>query len=129
MTLTPFLMFQGQAEEAIRFYVSVLPDAEILDLERYGPGDPDAEGQVKQAKFRIGNQTLMAIDSPLQHAFGFTPALSLFLDLTSESEADRLFGQLSGGGEVFMPLGEYPFARRFAWLADRYGVSWQLSVA
>lgn len=129
MTLTPFLMFKGQAEEAILFYVSVLPDAVVVDLEHYGPDEQGAKGEVKRAKLRVGGQDLICIDSPVEHAFDFTPSVSFFLECASESELDSLFDRLSEGGKVFMPVGEYPFARRFAWLSDRYGVSWQLNVA
>jgi predicted 3-demethylubiquinone-9 3-methyltransferase (glyoxalase superfamily) len=67
-------MFTGQAEEAMRFYVSTFPDAEILHLDLYEPDDPGREGTVKGATFRIADQTLRCIDSPDVHAFGFTPA-------------------------------------------------------
>lgn len=129
MALTPFLMFTGQAEEAVRFYVSTFPDAEILHLDCYGRDDPDREGTVKSATFRIADLTLRCIDSPEVHAFGFTPAVSFFFDCADETTFNALFDRLSDQGNVFMPPDRYPFARRFAWLSDRYGVSWQLSVA
>jgi predicted 3-demethylubiquinone-9 3-methyltransferase (glyoxalase superfamily) len=129
MALTPSLMFTGQAEEAMRFYVSTFPDAEILHLDRYGPDDPGREGTVKGATFRISDQTLRCVDSPDVHAFGFTPAVSFFFDCQDEAAFNALFNRLSGQGSVFMPPDRYPFARRFAWLSDRFGVSWQLSVA
>jgi predicted 3-demethylubiquinone-9 3-methyltransferase (glyoxalase superfamily) len=128
VALTPFLMFTGRAEEAMRFYVSVLPEGEIVDLERYGPDEAGAEGSIKRATFRIAGQSFMCIDSPAVHAFGFTPSVSFFLDCRSVSELDNLCDRRSEDGEVFIPVGEYPFSRRFAWLSDRFGVSWQLSV-
>ena len=129
MTLTPFLMFTGQAEEAMRFYVSTFPDAEILHLDRNGPNDPDAEGTVTDATFRIADQTFRCIDSPNVHAFGFTPAVSFFFDCEDEATFKDLFDLLSDEGNVHMPPDRYPFARWFAWVSDRNGVSWQLSVA
>jgi predicted 3-demethylubiquinone-9 3-methyltransferase (glyoxalase superfamily) len=122
-------MFTGQAEEAMRSYVSTFPDAEILHLDRYGPDDTGREGTVKGATFRISDQTLRCIDSPDVHAFGFTPAVSFFFDCRDEATFNALFDRLCDQGSVFMPPDRYPFARRFAWLSDRYGVSWQLSVA
>jgi predicted 3-demethylubiquinone-9 3-methyltransferase (glyoxalase superfamily) len=113
----------------MRFYVSTFPDAEILHLDRYGPDDPDREGTLKGATFRIADQTLHCIDSPDVHAFGFTPAVSFFFDCQDEATFNALFDRLSDQGSVFMPPDRYPFARRFAWLSDRFGVSWQLSVA
>jgi predicted 3-demethylubiquinone-9 3-methyltransferase (glyoxalase superfamily) len=129
VALMPFLMFTGQAEEAIRFYVSVFPDGEIVALERYGSNEDGDEGSIKGATFRIADQSFMCVDSPVAHPFDFTPSVSFFLDCESESELDSLYERLSEDGEVFMALGEYPFARRFTWLSDRFGVSWQLSVA
>ena len=67
------------------------------------------------------------IDSSVEHAFTFTPAIALFITCASEAEVDELFALLSEGGQVFMPFGAYPFSRKFAWLSDRIGVSWQLS--
>ena len=128
MALTPFLMFTGQAEEAVNFYVSVFPDAEVLDLERHGPNDSGQEGTVKGATFRIADQTLRCIDSPDVHSFNFTPSVSFFFDCPDEETFDALFDGISDQGDVFMPPGAYPFAQKFAWVSDRFGVSWQLSL-
>ena len=128
MSLTPLLMFIGRAEEAMSFYTSVLPDAEILHVDRYGPDDPSREGTVKIASIRIANETLRCIDSPDVHAFTFTPAISFVYECPDEATFDSVFEQLSDQGSVFMPPGQYPFAERFAWFSDRFGVSWQLSV-
>jgi predicted 3-demethylubiquinone-9 3-methyltransferase (glyoxalase superfamily) len=122
-------MFPGQAEEAVHFYISIFPDAEVLSLDRYGPEEPGRAGTVKSAVFRIADQMLRCIDSSDVHGFGFTPALSFFFDCRDVAMFDALFGQLSDQGKVLMPPDRYPFAERYAWLSDRYGVSWQLSVA
>jgi predicted 3-demethylubiquinone-9 3-methyltransferase (glyoxalase superfamily) len=124
-----FLMFEGRCEEAIDFYVALFPDAAVTDVRRYGPGEPGAEGSVKQATFTLAGQTFMAIDSPVKHGFTFTPAMSLFVDCATEGEIDALFAKLSEGGQVLMPLNVYPFSPRFGWLSDRFGVSWQLNLA
>lgn len=127
--VSTFLMFQGkQAEEAMNFYVSLFKDASVTFIRRYGPGEPGDEGSVMQAAFTLNGQNFMCIDSSVKHAFTFTPATSIFVNCTSEAEIDALHAKLSEGGQVMMPLGEYPFARKFVWLADRYGVSWQLSL-
>jgi predicted 3-demethylubiquinone-9 3-methyltransferase (glyoxalase superfamily) len=84
---------------------------------------------VKRARFTIGDQTLLCIDSPIKHAFGFTPALSLFVECASADEIRRLAPELAEGGAVLMPLGSYGFSRLFAWVNDRFGVSWQLNLA
>ncbi|CDN40977.1 hypothetical protein BN871_AA_00030 [Paenibacillus sp. P22] len=70
----------------------------------------------------------MCVDSFVKHAFTFTPSFSLFLACDTEEEVERVFARLSEGGEVLMPLGEYPFSRKFGWIVDKFGVSWQLSL-
>ena len=126
--ITTFLMFDGQAEEAMNLYVSLFDDAEILSITRYGPDGPGAEGTVQHATFSLNGQTFMCIDSNVEHAFGFTPAVSLYVRCDTEEEIDRLFEELSRDGEVHMPLDAYPFSEKYAWISDRYGVSWQLSL-
>jgi predicted 3-demethylubiquinone-9 3-methyltransferase (glyoxalase superfamily) len=126
-TVTPFLMFQGDAEAAMRLYVSVFDDGEVLVLETYPDGE-EPVGKVKHGAFRIGGQTIRCIDSPPIHDFTFTPATSLFIDCASEAEIDRLAAVLGEGGRFHMPMANYGFSRKFAWLSDRFGVSWQLNL-
>lgn len=121
-------MFQGKAEEAMKFYISLFPDSEIINIVRYGPGEAGAEGSVMKASFSIGGQTVMCIDSPVKHDFTFTPAFSLFVNCESGEEIRRVSSALAEGGAVLMPLGGYGFSRQFAWVNDRYGVSWQLNL-
>lgn len=128
-TVRPFLMFQGKAEDAMNFYVSLFPDAEIIDIVRYGAEVPGREGTVMRANFSVAGQAVMCTDSLVKHGFSFTPAFSFFVDCESEEQLDLLFAELSDGGMVLMPLDEYGFSRKFAWLNDRYGVSWQLNLA
>ncbi|ANI09721.1 TPA: VOC family protein [Pseudomonas aeruginosa] len=126
----PFLMFQGgQAEAAMNFYLSLFDDAEILQIQRYGAEGPGPEGSVLKALFRLGDQSVHCIDSHVRHAFDFTPAFSFFVDCESNAQIERLAEALSDGGKALMPLGDYGFSQRFAWLADRFGVSWQLNLA
>jgi predicted 3-demethylubiquinone-9 3-methyltransferase (glyoxalase superfamily) len=126
--VTPFLMFEGRAEEAMTFYVSLLPDSGIQHITRYGPEGPGKEGSVVLATFTLAGQQFKCIDSTVKHAFTFTPALSIYINCASEAEIDTLFGRLSEGGQVLMPLAAYPFSPRFGWLNDRFGVSWQLNL-
>lgn len=126
--VTPFLMFEGKAEEAMRFYVSLLADSRIDKILRYGAGEAGAEGSVMRADFTIAGQPVICIDSPVKHAFTFTPSMSMFVDCADEDEIDTLVAKLSNGGGVMMPLGDYGFSRKFAWVSDRYGVSWQLNL-
>jgi predicted 3-demethylubiquinone-9 3-methyltransferase (glyoxalase superfamily) len=129
VTVHPFLMFEGKAEEAMNFYVSLFPGAKILDIKRYGANQPGPEGSVMKASFSIGNQTVLCTDSFVKHGFTFTPSFSFFVDCASEEEIGRLSASVSEGGATLMPLGEYGFSRKFAWVSDRFGVSWQLNLA
>lgn len=127
--ITTFLMFQGRAEEAMNFYTSLFEGSQILDITRYGPGEAGAEGSVVHATFLINGQEFMCIDSGIEHDFTFTPSMSLYVNCETEAEIDRLFEKLSQAGQVLMPLDHYPFSQKFAWVADRFGVSWQLNLA
>jgi predicted 3-demethylubiquinone-9 3-methyltransferase (glyoxalase superfamily) len=126
--ITNFLMFNGQAEEAMNFYISLFENSRIDHITRYGAGQPGKEGTVIHAKFTLNGGEFMCIDSYVEHTFTFTPAMSLYVDCKSEAEIDRLFESLSAGGAILMPLGAYPFSKKYAWLNDRFGVSWQLSL-
>jgi len=128
MQIATFLMFAGAAEDAMRSYVSLFPRSRIVSVERYGPNERGAEGTVKRAEFEINATRFMCIDSPVQHAFGFTPAISLFVDCDTRDEIDRAIEALGRDGQVLMPAGEYGFSRWFAWVQDRFGVSWQLNL-
>jgi predicted 3-demethylubiquinone-9 3-methyltransferase (glyoxalase superfamily) len=121
-------MFDGKAEEAMNFYVSLFADARVVSISRYGAGEAGKEGSVVRAVFTLADQTVMCIDSPVKHDFTFTPAASLFVDCSGDTQIEGLFAKLSEGGQVMMPLGNYGFSRRFGWVADRYGVSWQLNL-
>jgi predicted 3-demethylubiquinone-9 3-methyltransferase (glyoxalase superfamily) len=125
--LTPFLMFEGQAEEALDRYTSAFGDAEAVDVQRFGEDGPGKAGTIEAAYLRIGEQRVRLFDSPVEHDFAFTPAVSLFVELDMDEEVDAAFATLSEGGAVLMPLASYPFSKRFAWINDRFGVSWQLS--
>jgi predicted 3-demethylubiquinone-9 3-methyltransferase (glyoxalase superfamily) len=128
-TVTPFLMFQGHnAEEAMNLYATVIPNSQIVTLEKYGPGEPGAEGSVRTGVVSIGGLTVMFYDSHVQHAFTFTPSSSLFITCQTEQEIDAISAALGEGGAFLMPLGSYGFSRKFAWLNDRFGVSWQVNL-
>lgn len=125
--ITTFLMFDGRAEEAMNFYISLFPGSSIISISRYEDGVEHMKGKVIHAVFALGEQTYMCIDSNVKHAFTFTPAMSLFVDCNTEEEIDKLCLALSQNGSVLMPLGPYPFSKKFTWLSDKFGVSWQLT--
>ena len=127
-TVSPFLMFEGQAEEAMNFYVKVIPDSEILNVQRHGPEGPGPEGSIFVASFSLRGLPVMVSDSYISHDFTFTPSISLFVTCQSEEEVAEFSTALAEGGEYLMPLDNYGFSRRFAWVVDRFGVSWQLNL-
>ncbi|MCK6474561.1 MAG: VOC family protein [Planctomycetes bacterium] len=117
-------MFEGKAEEAMNFYVSLFPDAKVITLKRHPDGP--AKDKVYQATFVLSGREFMCYDSPAPHGFTFTPAVSIFVECESKERIDTLAKKLSEGGQVVMPLDEYPFSKRFTWVQDKFGVSWQL---
>ena len=126
---TPFLMFQGgKAEAALDFYAATVPDSRIVSIERFGPDGPGPEGTILRAHVDIAGQPVMAHDSFVTHGFDFTPSFSFFVDCTDAAEIDRLFAALGEGGQVLMPLDNYGWSRRFGWVSDRFGVSWQINL-
>ena len=126
--VTPFLMFDGSAEEAMQLYVSLFADSEILGTEKYGAGDQGKEGAIKRASFAVGGQEFICIDSPVEHDFTFTPSASIFVECENDSELDAAYKKLIVDGTVLMPLDNYGFSKRFGWVNDRFGVSWQLNL-
>jgi predicted 3-demethylubiquinone-9 3-methyltransferase (glyoxalase superfamily) len=120
----PYLMYEGCAEEAMRFYVSVFPGAEVLEDPSYGKGAPGAEGSVSRAKFHRRRP-----DHHVCRHHGAGRVLVFSRDLAVrrvhlEGAHEMLVDRLSDGGKVFMPLDNYGFSKLFAWVADRFGVSW-----
>jgi predicted 3-demethylubiquinone-9 3-methyltransferase (glyoxalase superfamily) len=128
-SVSTFLMFYGVAEEAMNFYVSLFKGAVIDSVERWAPGEQGREGSMKRGMFRVAGHDLVAFDSPVKHEFDFTPSMSLFVECESEDELDAAYAKLSEGGKALMPLGDYGFSKKFGWINDRFGVSWQLNLA
>ena len=126
--ITTFLMFSGKAEAAMNFYTAVFNDTTIVNIDRYGPNETGTEGTVKHATFVLHGQEFMCIDSNVEHGFTFTPAMSLFVKCETEKEIDTLYAKLSDGGQIYMPLGPYPFSKKFGWIGDAFGVTWQLTL-
>jgi predicted 3-demethylubiquinone-9 3-methyltransferase (glyoxalase superfamily) len=128
-SLKPFLMFVDTAEQAVNQYLALFPEAVLDKVVRYGPGEPGPEGKLYRAVLRIAGQDVMIFDSYVKHEFSFTPAVSLFVECEDLAEFERLYAGLSEEGGILMEAGEYGFSTRFAWLNDRFGLSWQLNLA
>jgi predicted 3-demethylubiquinone-9 3-methyltransferase (glyoxalase superfamily) len=121
--ITTFLMFNGKAEKAIKFYTSLFDHSEITSIFHH------QDGTVLHAVFTLKGQTFMAIDNSNKEDYPFSPAMSFFVTCDSAEEINRLFERLSENGKVLMPLGELPPAsEKFGWVEDQFGISWQLSL-
>jgi predicted 3-demethylubiquinone-9 3-methyltransferase (glyoxalase superfamily) len=112
--ITPFLWFDGKAEEAMNLYVSVFKNSKVVSVSRYGDGGPGPKGTVMSATFQLEGQTFYALNGGPQYTF--TPAISLFVSCETQPEVDELWAKLSAGGSE----------GRCGWLQDRYGLSWQI---
>jgi predicted 3-demethylubiquinone-9 3-methyltransferase (glyoxalase superfamily) len=123
-------MFQnGRAAEALRRYEEIFDGSFTIDeLDTYDESAPGPTGQVQLAVCTLLGRRITCIDSPIQHGFDMTPAISLFVECDDDDELERLFAMLSDGGQIFMPLADYGFSRCYGWVADRFGVPWQLNL-
>jgi predicted 3-demethylubiquinone-9 3-methyltransferase (glyoxalase superfamily) len=112
--ITPFLWFDGNAEEAMNLYVSVFKNAKVVSLRRYGKAGPGKEGTVMTGTFQIEGQEFFVLNGGPQYKF--TPAVSLFVNCETQEEVDELWEKLSAGGRK----------DRCGWLQDKFGLSWQI---
>lgn len=112
--ITPFLWFDGQAEEAMKFYVKIFKRSKIGKVTRFGEGAMGRKGAVMTASFILEGQDFVALNGGPHYKF--TPAISFYVDCKTQQEVDRLWKKLSAGGEVM----------QCGWLTDKYGVSWQI---
>jgi predicted 3-demethylubiquinone-9 3-methyltransferase (glyoxalase superfamily) len=125
--ISPFLWFDSQAEEATALYASIFTSSKIESLARYGEGGPGPAGSVMTVGFRLAGQEFAALNGgPI---YKFTPAISFFVGCATEGELDALWAKLSASGSVLMELQEYPFSKKYGWVTDRFGLSWQLNLA
>jgi len=127
--IATFLTFQKEdAEQAMNLYMDLFDHSEIIDLKRWGNEGPGKEGTIMQATFTLNKKLYMCSDSPAIHNWDFTPAVSNFVECNDEKQLERLFSKLSENGQVLMPIGNYGFSKKFAFVEDRFGVSWQLNL-
>ena len=112
--ITTFLTFDGRAEEAVNFYVSIFEDSRIVSSNRYGDAGPAPAGVFMSATFELAGQEFIALNGG--PSFTFSQGISLFVDCETQQEVDELWEKLSEGGEKG-PCG---------WLTDKFGASWQV---
>lgn len=127
--ITTFLTFQeNNAEEAMNFYVGLFDNSKIIDVQRYCKGGPGKEGSVMKAVFELNEKQFICSDSFIKHQWTFTPAISNWVECSNEQELESLNSKLSENGFVMMPMDNYGFSKKFTWVADKFGISWQLNL-
>ena len=111
--ITPFLWFNGQAEEAAEFYTSIFKNSRVLEVTRL-EGAPESAGNALTVSFELEGQAFTALNGGPEYTF--SPAISFYVSCETQAEIDDLWDRLSAGGAVV----------ECGWLTDRYGVSWQI---
>jgi predicted 3-demethylubiquinone-9 3-methyltransferase (glyoxalase superfamily) len=112
--ITPFLWFDGNAEEAMNFYTTVFKNSKIVSVSRYGEAGPGPKGTVMTGMFRINGQEFYALNGGPMYTF--SPAISFFINCGDQEEVDELWEKLSEGGQK----------NQCGWLQDKFGLSWQV---
>jgi len=135
MQTTTFLTFVGEqcgkANEAIEFYISIFPNSEVKSITNYTEGEGGGTPElIKHGVFTLNGTRYMVSESNYNHAWSFSPGVSIFVETDSEEEIAVLFNKLSTDGQIMIPLdsyetGDYGYGKKFGWCEDRYGISWQ----
>jgi len=129
--ITPFLWFDNNAEEAINFYTSVFKNLKHGSITRYDEAGAAAagrpKGSVMTASFKLDGEEFVALNGGPH--FKFNPSISFFVVLNSEEEVDKLWEKLKESGKVLMELQKYDWSKKYGWIADKYGLSWQLMLS
>lgn len=112
--ISPFLWFDGQAEDAMNFYTSIFKNSKKGSVTRYGDAGPGPKGSVMSASFELEGQEFLALNGGPH--FKFTPAISFFVKCTTQEEVDTYWEKLSAGGST----------QQCGWLQDKFGLSWQI---
>ena len=112
--ITPFLWFDGNAEEAVTFYASIFKNSTIDAVTRFGDAGPGPKGSVMTMNFQLDGQQFIALNAGPQYKFN--PAISMFVDCDDQAEVDELWSKLTDGGKEI----------QCGWLQDKYGLSWQI---
>jgi predicted 3-demethylubiquinone-9 3-methyltransferase (glyoxalase superfamily) len=112
--ITPFLWFDGQAEDAANFYVSIFENAKINSVSRYGEEAPGETGTVMTVSFELDGQQFVALNGGPEYKF--SPAISFSIDCKTQQEVDHFWNRLSEGGET----------SQCGWLTDKFGITWQV---
>jgi predicted 3-demethylubiquinone-9 3-methyltransferase (glyoxalase superfamily) len=112
--ISPCLWFDGKAEEAMKFYMSIFKNAKTVNVMHYGEAGPGPKGSVLAVTFELDGQEFIALNGGPHYQF--SPAISLFVKCQTQAEVDHFWDKLSAGGKTI----------QCGWLTDRYGVTWQI---
>jgi len=112
--ITPFLWFDGKAEEAARFYTSIFKNSKVLSISRYDEAGPGPKGSVMTVTFELDDEKFVALNGGPQYTF--SPAVSFMVNCETQQDVDHYWTRLSAGGKEI----------RCGWLTDKYGLSWQI---
>ena len=127
--IAPFLWFAYNAEEAMNFYISCFKNSQITSKSYYNEEAAKASGQAKDSlmasSFTLNDQEFMVLNGG--PVFQFNPSISLFVNCETEQETDELWNKFSDGGRVLMEYKTYPFSKKYGWIQDKFGLSWQLN--
>lgn len=122
--ITPHLWFDKEAKEAAAFYVSLFPKSKVKNITTI-TGTPSGDCDI--VTFALAGQDFMAISAGPY--FTFNPSISFFVVFDNEKEIEVMWDRLISGGKALMPYQAYPWAQKYGWLQDKYGLSWQLSLS
>lgn len=122
--ITTHLWFDKEAKEATAFYATLFPNSKVTNVQTI---TDTPSGDCDIVNFELAGQSFMAISAgPI---FKFNPSISMFTVFDNEEEIEMVWNKLVDGGKVLMAFGSYPWATKYGWLADKYGLSWQLSMS
>ena len=130
MELTPYLNFEGNAEEVLNFYKDAL-DGEIVMISRYKdapmPFDEDWKNKIMHARLKFGKSIIMISDGPKNFKTTFNGNIQLSIEVEDENKMEEVFNKLAAGGKVTMPLQKQFWGAKFGMLVDKFGTGWMLS--
>ena len=120
----PYLIFNGDAFDALEYYKEIFLDFDILQMTNY-----DSSNKIQQAIIRLSNLHLIIGDSELPEPSQNSPETSIYIEFDDLNEIEMLYRKLKRKGVIHVPLDDYEMSKRYAWIQDKFGVYWQLNLS
>lgn len=120
----PYLIFNGDAFDALEYYKEIFLDFDILQMTNY-----DSSNKIQQAVIRMSNLHLIIGDSELSEPSQNSPETSIYIECDDLNEIEMLYRKLKRKGVIHVPLDDYEISKRYAWIQDKFGVYWQLNLS